>query len=270
MKVSLVAGTKVAIGVEVKMGGIFDERDGGDAPAVLKTRGEGFGESCLGGAVQGDAILDNGDKEILLWRSLRKSKGEGFEAGGFIEALGFAVKEDSAKALAGEEGGRFVGGGFLWKGDTEKEPGFLVGVVGEEVGKDGVGSPRLDGLRAVGTGEFSETGEDEFEVIGDFGDSADGAAGGADGVALAKGDGGGDTLDSANAWAVHTLEELAGVGAEGFGVTALAFGVEGIESKGGLARAGGTGQDMKHTEGKIEGEIFQIILAGTFDADKTG
>jgi hypothetical protein len=172
--------------------------------------------------------------------------------------------------LAGEEGGRFVGGGFLWKGDTEKEPGFLVGVVGEEVGKDGVRSPRMDGLRAVGTGEFSEPGEDEFEVVGDFGDGADGAAGGADGVALAKGDGGGDTLDSANAWAVHTLEELAGVGAEGFGVTALAFGVEGIESKGGLARAGGAGQDMKHTEGKIEGEIFQIILAGTFDADKTG
>ena len=49
MKVSLVSGTKVAIGVEVKMGGIFDERDGGDASAVLKTRGEGFGESGLGG-----------------------------------------------------------------------------------------------------------------------------------------------------------------------------------------------------------------------------
>jgi hypothetical protein len=27
---------------------------------------------------------------------------------------------------------------------------------------------------------------------------------------------------------------------------------------------------MKHTEGKIEGQIFEIILAGTFDADKTG
>ena len=127
MKVSLVPGTKVAIGVEVKMGGIFDEGDGSDAPAVLKAGGEGFGESGLGGAVQGDAILDDGDKEVLLWRSLRQSKSEGFEAGGFIEALGFAVEEGSAKALAGEEGGRFVGGGFLWKGDTEKEPGFLVG-----------------------------------------------------------------------------------------------------------------------------------------------
>ena len=107
-------------------------------------------------------------------------------------------------------------------------------------------------------------------MVCNFCDSTDGAAGGADGVALAKGDGGGDSLDAANARAVHTLEELSGVGAEGFRVTALAFGVEGIESKGGLARAGGTGQDMKHTEGKIEGEIFQIILAGTFDADKTG
>lgn len=253
MKVSLVPGTKVAIRVEVKMGGIFDERDGGDTATVLEAGGQGFGEAGLGWAVQGDAILDNGDKEILLWRSLRQSKGEGFEAGGFIEALRFALKEGSAKALAGEEGGRFIGGCFLRKGNTEKEPGFLVGVVGEEVGKDGVGGPRLDGLRAVGTGEFSEPGKDEFEVIGDFSDSADSASGGADGVTLAKGDGGGDSLDAANARAVHTLEELAGVGTKGFGVTALAFGVEGIESKGGLARAGGTGQDMKHTEGKIEG-----------------
>jgi len=39
VKVSLVSGTKVAIGVEVKMGGIFDERDGGDAPAVLEAGG---------------------------------------------------------------------------------------------------------------------------------------------------------------------------------------------------------------------------------------
>ncbi len=45
MKVSLVPGTKVAIGVEVKMGGIFDEGDSSDAPAVLKAGGEGFGES---------------------------------------------------------------------------------------------------------------------------------------------------------------------------------------------------------------------------------
>ncbi len=75
MKVSLVPGTKVAIGVEVKMGGIFDERDGGDTATVLEAGGEGFGESGLRGAVQGDAILDNGDKEVLLWRSLRQSEG---------------------------------------------------------------------------------------------------------------------------------------------------------------------------------------------------
>lgn len=111
----------------------------------------------------------------------------------------------------------------------------------------------MDGLGAVWAGELGDAGEEEFQMVGDFGYGSDGASGGADGVALAKGDGGGDSLDAANARAVHTLEELAGVGAEGFGVTALAFGVEGIESKGGLARAGGTGQDMKHTEGKIEG-----------------
>jgi hypothetical protein len=75
MKVSLVAGTKVAIGVEVEVGGVVHEGDGGDTAAVLEAGGESFGESGLGRAVQGDAILDNGDKEVLLWRSLRQSEG---------------------------------------------------------------------------------------------------------------------------------------------------------------------------------------------------
>jgi hypothetical protein len=149
--------------------------------------------------------------------------------------LGFAVEEGSAKALAGEEGGSLVGRCFLRKWNAKKEPGFLVGVVGEKVRENGVGSPRLDGLRAVGAGEFGEAGKDEFEVIGDFSDSADSASGGADGVTLTKGDGGRNTFDSIDAWSIHSFEELSGVGAKGFGVSALAFGIEGIEGEGGLA-----------------------------------
>lgn len=106
-------------------------------------------------------------------------------------------------------------------------------------------------------------------MVGDFGDGTDGAAGGADWVGLAEGDGGWDTFDAVDSGAIHTLEELAGVGAKSFRVAALAFGVEGIEGEGGFARAGGAGQDVKHPEGQVKREVFEIILAGAFNADKT-
>lgn len=93
----------------------------------------------------------------------------------------------------------------------------------------------MDGLGAVGASEVGQARKEEFQVVGDFGDSADGAAGGADWVGLAEGDGGWDAFDAVDAGAIHTLEKLAGVGAKSFRVAALAFGVEGIEGEGGFA-----------------------------------
>ena len=72
-------------------------------------------------------------------------------------------------------------------------------------------------------------------MVGDFGDGTDGAAGGADWVGLAEGDGGWDAFDAVDAGAIHTLEKLACVGAESFRVAALAFSVKSIESEGGFA-----------------------------------
>ena len=107
-------------------------------------------------------------------------------------------------------------------------------------------------------------------MIGDFRDGTDGAAGGADGVGLAESNGGGDALDAVNPGTIHSFEELAGVGAKGFGVAALAFGVEGVEGQGGFTGSGGSGQDMEHPEGKIEGEIPEIVLACALDSNRSG
>ena len=93
----------------------------------------------------------------------------------------------------------------------------------------------MDGLGAVGASEVAEAREKEFQVVGDFGDGTDGAAGGADWVGLAEGDGGWDTFDAVDSGAIHTLEKLACVGAESFRVAALAFSVKSIESEGGFA-----------------------------------
>ncbi len=157
--------------------------------------------------------------------------GEGFESGGFVEAMGLALKENATETLAGEKGGGFVGGSFLRKRNAKEKPGLLIGVLREKILEDRLGGPGADGLGAVGTGEFSEAGKDKFEVVGDFGDGTDGAAGGADRITLAEGDGWGDALDPIDAGAVHAFEELAGIGAEGFGVAALAFGVKSIEGE---------------------------------------
>ena len=77
--------------------------------------------------------------------------------------------------------------------------------------------------------------EQSGQVVGDLGDRADGATGGAYGIGLTECDGGRDALDAVDAGPIHPLEELAGVRAEGFGIAALAFGVEGVEGEGGFA-----------------------------------
>jgi hypothetical protein len=72
-------------------------------------------------------------------------------------------------------------------------------------------------------------------VVRYFRDGTDGAARRANLIALAKGDGGRNAFDSTDAGSIHSLEELSGVGAECFRVTALPFGVEGVEGEGGLS-----------------------------------
>lgn len=85
-------------------------------------------------------------------------------------------------------------------------------------------------------------------MVGNFRDRSDGAAGRANGITLAKGDGGGDALNALDAGTIHPFEKLAGVGAKGFGVAALALRVEGIEGERGFAGAGGSREHMKYAE----------------------
>ena len=59
----------------------------------------------------------------------------------------------------------------------------------------------------------------------------------AGGGLLLDGDGGGEAVDGVDVGALHLVEELAGVGGEGFDVAALAFGVDGIEGEGGSCRS---------------------------------
>jgi hypothetical protein len=70
VKITLVAGAVVAIGVEVERVGVFDEGDGGNPLTVAKARSDRFDQAGFVGGGKSEAILDDGNKETLLLGSL--------------------------------------------------------------------------------------------------------------------------------------------------------------------------------------------------------
>jgi len=60
-------------------------------------------------------------------------------------------------------------------------------------------------------------------------------------------------------------DELAGVGRERLDEAALAFGVDGVKSEGGLARARDAGEDSEAAARQAGVKVFQIVLASAVD-----
>ena len=122
----------------------------------------------------------------------------------------------------------------------------------------------------MGVVSDGEAGEEEFQVIVDLGERADGRSGGADVVFLLDGDSGGDALDGIDKRLVHAVEELPDVGGKGFHVAALAFGVEGVEGERGFPGTGRAGDDGEFPERDIEVEASEVVLAATTEGDDGG
>ena len=189
------------------------------------------------------------------------------EAVRFVGAEGGAEEPDAEEALLFEEGEEVGWGGAAGSGDWERdEDGFVRPCAEGGVGDGGRGV-WADGLVAGRAGSGGDAGPEEFEVVVYFRHGAHGGAGGADGVGLLDGDGWGDAADLVDQRFVHAFEELAGVGGEGFDVAALAFCVDGLEGEGGFAAAAGAGDDVEFTEGEVDVEALEVVLAGTADGD---
>lgn len=133
--------------------------------------------------------------------------------------------------------------GVFRNADGEGDEEGYSGVGGEDLALDRAKGGRDDFAMAFWAEGFSDTGEEEFEVVVDLGDGADGRAGGADGVCLLDGDGRGNAFDAVGERFVHSLEELACVGAEGLHIAPLPLGVDGIEGEAGLAASARTRND---------------------------
>ena len=94
-----------------------------------------------------------------------------------------------------------------------------------------------DGRAADVDSAAGRGGEEEAEVVVDFRHRADGRARAARDGLLLDGDGGREAVNRVDVGAFELVEELPGVGREGFDVAALALGVDGVEGERRFARA---------------------------------
>ena len=219
---------------------------------------EGFEQAGFVGGRNFQAILDDLD-----------DAGD-FVGRGGISADGFAVDEDAEVALGAEKGeeirGFCVGGDGDGKGDED----VLAFQVLRGPGGGGFGRVRLDGVASVRIVSDGEAGEEEFQVIVNLRERADGGAGGADVVFLLDGDGWRDAFDGIDERLVHAVEKLPDVRGKSFHVAALPLGVERVEGERGFPGAGRAGDNREFPERDIEIEALEVMLAATTEGDYGG
>ncbi len=210
----------------------------------------------VGGGLEDDAVDDGFDGVVLAL----------FEAHALGE-LGDLAVDAGAEALLVEGFELFAELAFAAADDGGVDGDALAGGEGGDALDDLLGGLAGDGAAAVGAVGLADGGVEEAEVVVDLGDGADGGAGAAAGGLLLDGDGGGEAVDGVDVGALHLVEELAGVGGEGFDVAALAFGVDGVEGEGGLAGAGEAGDDGEGVARDGDVDVAQVVLARAADGD---
>ena len=137
----------------------------------------------------------------------------------------------------------------------------------QQLGVDGFGRVVLYRQCGLPVKQVAGTREQEFEMIVQLRHGAHGGAAGTHRVGLVDGDGRGHALYLVHSGLVHAVQELAGIGTEGFHVAALAFGVQGVEHQAGLARAAGARHHRQLAGADVQVQVLQIVLACAADAD---
>lgn len=186
------------------------------------------------------------------------------ETGDFLD---FTIQADADESLALEIAEEAIGlGGFGFGNRGEdNEPGAFR--LGGEFGNDFRGTHAGHDRAGIWIVGDSDGGPDDAEVIVNIGGGSYGGSRRQTADALLDGDRGIESLDGIDIGSFELGEELAGVNGEGFDVTALTFGVEGIEGEGGFPGAGRAGDDGEFSLGDCDRKVFEMMLAGTTDED---
>src|SRR6185437_2454110 len=131
--------------------------------------------------------------------------------------------------------------------------------------RNGLGLDRQAGGRRVGD---ADPRPQQAHIVVDFGDRADGRTRVLRGRLLFDRDGRREAFDQVNIGLGHQLQELARIGRQAFDITALAFGIDGVESERRLARAGQAGQDDELAARYVDIDSLEVMLARAAHLDE--
>ena len=126
---------------------------------------------------------------------------------------------------------------------------------------------RLDRSPAVVAVRMPDPGPEQPQVVVDLGDRADRRARVAAGRLLVDRDRRRQALDRVDVGLVHLPEELPRVRRQRLDVAALPLGVDGVEGKARLARAGQPGDDHQGVAGQPQMEVLEVVLPRARDDD---
>jgi hypothetical protein len=140
-------------------------------------------------------------------------------------------------------------------------------VIAKERVGDLVGGVAAGGCPAGGAVDPADLGEEQAQIVMELGGGAHRRARGAHRVLLLQRDGGADVLDPVHVRTVEPLQEHAGVRGERLDVPPLPLREEGVERERRLARAGDAGDDGEPVVGDVDGDVLQVVLPGSLDAE---
>ena len=165
--------------------------------------------------------------------------------------------------------GRGVGGQFDREGEDQPRVCSLYRAH-QQVGVDRLRRVMSHRQRSLLVEQHRRAREQQLQMVVQLGHRADRAAAGAHRIRLVDGDGRRHAIHPVHRRAVHTLEELPRIGAEGLDVAPLPFGIERVEHQAGLARTRRPG-DHRHLAGAdVEVQVLQVVLACAANADEAG
>ena len=139
-------------------------------------------------------------------------------------------------------------------------------------GEDGIGdlgrALPFDRAAVIGAVGDADPGPEQPQVVVDLGDRADSGPGVLGGGLLFDRDGGREPLDGVDVGLLHQPQELPGIRRERLDVPPLPLGVDGVEGEGRLPAAGQAGDDGQPVPGNGNGDVLEIVLAGTADDEE--
>ena len=121
----------------------------------------------------------------------------------------------------------------------------------------------FDLLAALGAVRHAHAGVEQTQVIVDFRHRAHRGTRVARRGFLVDGDGGTEAVDGVDIGLFHLAQEHARIAGQAFHIAALAFGIDGIESEAGFARAAHAGKHHQLIARDFQIHIFQVMFART-------